>query len=84
MMEPDHPARLVLVAARLLPLWMLLLFGGGWAAAVGWRPAGAYVMLAGFLGEVATHLLIGVTEYRRIMGRPWPEVHPLQDDPDDW
>jgi hypothetical protein len=41
-------------------------------------------MLAGFVGQVATHLLIGVTEYRRIMGRPYRKVPPLQDDPDDW
>ena len=28
-------------------------------------------------------LLVGLTEYRRTMRRPWPKVPPLDDD-DDW
>jgi hypothetical protein len=40
-------------------------------------------MLAAVCGTIAGHLLIGVSEYRRIMRRPWPKVPPL-DDEDDW
>jgi hypothetical protein len=40
-------------------------------------------MLAGVCGNVAGHLLMGITEYRRVMRRSWPKVLPLEDD-DEW
>jgi hypothetical protein len=33
---------------------------------------------------IGGHLLMGVSEYRRVMRRPWPNVSPLEDDDDDW
>jgi xanthine/uracil permease len=45
--------------------------------------AGALVMLAGFAGSLAIHLVVGIVEYRRVMARPWPAVPALGDE-DDW
>ena len=60
-------------------LFLLLIVIGAYAAAFGQR-AGAYLMLAGLLGSIATHLLVGVVGYRQVMRRDWPNVAPL----DDW
>jgi hypothetical protein len=81
--KDDRPAGVAIAAAWLSYLWTVLLFGGGFAAVLGSRP-GVFVMLAGFFGFVAGHLAMGLTEYHRIMSRPWPEVSPLDDDEDDW
>jgi hypothetical protein len=70
------------VAAWLSLFWMIVLIVGGYGAAFGWRP-GAYLMLTAVVGFLAGHLVVGLTEYRRVMGRPWPRVPPLDDD-DDW
>lgn len=61
---------------------MLLLIAGAYGGALGWRVA-ALVMLAAVSGQIGGHLLVGLTEYRRAMRRPWPKVQPAQDD-DDW
>jgi hypothetical protein len=82
MEDHDRPAAIAVAAAYLAYVWTALLCVGGFGAAVGWRP-GVVLMLAGVIGFVAGHLIMGVTEYRRIMRRPWPKVRPLEDD-DDW
>jgi hypothetical protein len=78
----DRPSAIAVVATRLGLVWLVLLVGGGYAAVLGWR-RGAFLMLAAVCGTIAGHLVIGVSEYRRIMRRPWPKV-PLLDDEDDW
>jgi membrane associated rhomboid family serine protease len=82
MAQPDRPNRIALGAARLGPVWLILLIGGFYGGALGWR-GGAVLMLAAVCGMISGHLLMGVTEYRRTMRRPWPKVPPLDDD-DDW
>jgi hypothetical protein len=82
MNDQDRPSAFAIVAARLSPVWLLMLIVGAYGAAFGWQP-GAYFMLTAFLGLVGGHLVMGISEYRRIMGRPWPQVAPLDDD-DDW
>ena len=73
----------MVAVVRLSPLWTVLLVGGAYAGVLGWRP-GAFLMLAAVCCMIAGHLLVGVTEYRRVMRRPWPEVPALEDDEDDW
>jgi hypothetical protein len=80
--DPDRPSAIAVIAARSGLVWLVLLVGGGYAAVLGWR-GGAFLMLAAVCGTISGHLLIGVSEYRRIMRRPWPDVAPL-DDEDDW
>ena len=80
--DRDRPSAIVVVVARLGLVWLVLLVVGFYGGALGWR-GGAFVMLAGVCGNVAGHLLMGITEYRRIMGRPWPKVRSLEDD-DEW
>jgi len=63
-------------------LFTLLIVVGALAAIAGWFP-GIYLALAGFFGHLAGHLIVGRVGYREVMRRPWPEVHPLDDD-DDW
>lgn len=83
MEDQDRPAAIAIGAAYLAYVWAALLCVGGFGAALGWRP-GVVLMLAGVSGFVAGHLIMGFTEYRRIMRRPWPKVRPLDDDEDDW
>ena len=66
-----------------LGLFGLLLLGiaGGYAALLGWRD-GVFLLLAWALLTFAWHLVVGVTAYRAVMARPWPEVAPLP--ADDW
>ncbi len=72
--------RLDEVLWRLSPVWLLLLIAGAYGAVLTrWR-TGAFLMLAGAVGEIGTHLFVGVRAYRRVMGRPWPQVRAL----DDW
>jgi hypothetical protein len=78
----DRPSGIVVIAARLGHIWLLSLAVGFYVGALGWR-VGAFLMLAGVCGNVAGHLLMGITEYRRVMRRPWPKVRPLEDD-DEW
>jgi hypothetical protein len=61
----------------------LLMLGivGGYAAVLGWRD-GVFLMLAWALLTFAWHLAVGITAYRSVMARPWPQVAPLEDD--DW
>jgi len=76
----DELPRLDEVLLRLSSAWLLLLIVGGYGAALTrWR-TGAFVMLAGVLGQIGTHLFVGVRAYRRVMRRPWPRVRAL----DDW
>jgi high-affinity Fe2+/Pb2+ permease len=82
MENQDRPAPIAVAAAYLAYVWTAFLFVGGFGAALGWRP-GVFLMLAGLIGFVAGHLVMGVTEYHRIMSRPWPKVRPLDDDDDD-
>ena len=82
MADDERPNVFALIAARLSPLWLIVMTVGLCAAAYGWRP-GAYLLITAVLGYIATHLLIGVTEYRRVMRRAWPKVSPLEDD-DEW
>ena len=61
----------------------LLLFAG--VASVFFAPRLAvFLMLAGFIGFVGTHLVSGVIHYRRTMRRPWPTVPPIEDEDDEW
>jgi hypothetical protein len=53
----------------------LLLFG---------RHVGIFVILAGFVGYIGMHLLLGIASYRETMSRPWPKVPPIEDDDDEW
>jgi hypothetical protein len=71
-----------MVALRVSPVWMLLLVVGFFSAALGWR-IGAFLMLAWACGTFIGHLVVGVSEYRRVMGYEWPEV-PVLPDEDDW
>jgi hypothetical protein len=48
------------------------------------RRVGVFVMLAGFIGYVGMHLLLGIGSYRETMRRPWPKVPPIEDDDDEW
>ena len=82
MKEQERPSTFAIAAARLSSLWLLVMIVGIYGAAFGWRP-GAYVMVTALLGLVGGHLVMGITEYRRVMRRPWPQVAPLDDD-DDW
>lgn len=65
----------------LLALDALLVIGAVLAAAN--SRLGALALLVAFVGILATHLVVGVWGYRRVMSRPWPAVAPLTDD-DDW
>jgi hypothetical protein len=78
----DRPSGILVVVARLGLIWLLLLAVGFYGGALGWR-GGAFLMLAGVCGNVAGHVLMGITEYRRIMRRPWPHVRLLEDE-DEW
>ena len=78
MADDERPNVFALIAARLSPLWLIVMTAGLYGAAIGWRP-GAFLMITALLGYIATHLLIGVTEYRRVMRRPWPRFR-LEDD----
>jgi hypothetical protein len=60
-------------------VWLFLLIVGTYGGLLGWRAA-AFVMVAAVCLRVLGHLLVGFTEYRRIMRRPWPKVAPLDDD----
>jgi len=80
--DREPPNKVARVAARLDVLWLLVLMIGAYGAGFGWRP-GAYFLLASLLGLLLGHLVMGITEYRRVMGRPWPKVAPLDDD-EDW
>jgi hypothetical protein len=66
-----------------LGLAVLFLLGivGGYGAVLGWRD-GIFLMLAWALLTFAWHLVVGLTTYRSVMARPWPQVAPLTDD--DW
>jgi hypothetical protein len=74
-----EPSRLSAVVARISLVWTILLVGGAYAGVLGWRP-GAFLMLAAVCFRIAGHLAVGISEYRRIMRRPWPKVPPLDDD----
>ncbi|TML09540.1 MAG: hypothetical protein E6F94_06225 [Actinobacteria bacterium] len=76
----DELPRLDELLWRLSPAWLLLLVVGGYGAVLTrWR-TGGFLMLAAVLGEIGTHLFLGVRAYRRVMRRPWPRVRAL----DDW
>ena len=68
------------VVWRLSPAWLLLLVVGGYGAVLTHWRTGGFLMLAGALGEIGSHLFVGVRAYRRVMRRPWPQVPQL----DDW
>jgi hypothetical protein len=80
--DGDRPSVIAVVAARLDLVWLLSLIIGAYGAALGWR-GGAFLMLTAVCGRVFGHLLMGFTEYRRIVRRPWPKV-PSLDDEDEW
>ena len=82
MQDVERPNAVALGAARLSPFWLIVMIVGVYGAAFGWRP-GAYLMITALLGEIGGHLLTGITEYRRVMRRPWPQVPPIDDD-DEW
>ena len=63
-------------------VFLALIFVGALSAVAGWFP-GVYLVLVGFGGHLAGHLVIGVVGYREVMSRPWPRAVPLEDD-DDW
>jgi hypothetical protein len=81
--DADAVKRSQRIAIYLLPGFDLLLFTGALGAAASWRP-GAFLMLTGVAGLLATHLFVGVSAYRETMNRPWPPVEPLPEDDDDW
>lgn len=68
-----------MVVGRLGLLWMLLMLVGFYGALLGWR-GGAFIALAGVCGSIGGHLVVGVSAYRSVMRRPWPDVAPLVDD----
>ncbi len=78
--EPLAPSRLLQLEPYLHLLFLLVSAAG--ATLVLWTGSGGYLMLAGFLALILLHLVVGVSEYRRVMNRPWPKVKPLGDD--DW
>lgn len=78
-MSVEPPSAFARTAAQVTVVWLLVMIGGMYGAASGWRP-GAYLTIAAVLGYNVSHLAIGVSEYRRVMQRPWPEVPPLDDD----
>jgi hypothetical protein len=82
MNDDERPNLFALVAASLGPVWLIVMMIGLYGAAFGWRPS-AYFMITALLGYIVMHLLMGITEYRRVMRRPWPQVPPIDDD-DDW
>ena len=63
------------------PVCTLAMLGGGYSAVLGWHP-GAYIAIGGMVCLIASHSLLGVIAYRRVMSRPWPKVAPLSDDDD--
>lgn len=75
MEDDERPDAFALLAAWLTWLWLIVMTVGLYGAAFGWRP-GAYFMITALLGYIVSHLLIGITEYRRVMRRPWPQVRP--------
>jgi len=82
MARADGLSPVVVFVARLGSVWLLLLVAGLYGGLLGWR-TGGFLMLA-VCGMIGGHLLMGVSEYRRVMRRPWPNVSPLEDDDDDW
>lgn len=78
----NRPSRLAVATIRLETLWLLLLIVGTYGAGFKWR-TGAFLALAAVCGRVSGHLLVGWTEYRRIMSHPWPQVAALAED-EDW
>jgi hypothetical protein len=80
--DDERPNVFALIAARLTLLWLIVMMVGLYGAAFGWRPS-AYFMVTALLGYFVSHLVMGVTEYRRVMRRSWPKVPPLEDD-DEW
>ncbi len=75
------PVHYVYLVSSLLYPWALM--SGGSSAVLGWRP-GAWIMMAAVCGHIASNVLVGVTRYRDVMSRPWPDVPALTDDDDDW
>ena len=83
MSDEERPSALAVAAARLTLLWFLMMSAGAYGAAFGWRP-GAYLAITAVFGYNASHLVMGITEYRRVMRRPWPHVPNLDADDDEW
>jgi predicted signal transduction protein with EAL and GGDEF domain len=54
---------------------VIAFFDGGLGASLIAVAAGALV---------AAQVTISLVHYRRVMRRPWPAVHPVADDDDDW
>ncbi len=63
------------------PLLMLMMMVGFFTSALRWKP-GAYLLIAAATGQITAHLVVGLTEYRRVMSRPWPKVRPVDDEDD--
>jgi hypothetical protein len=48
------------------------------------RRVGVFLVLAGVVGYIGMHVLLGIGSYRETMRRPWPKVPPIKDDDDEW
>jgi len=78
MEELTRPERALSLASG---AFLLLTIVSILSAVLGWDD-GAYIAVLGVLGVVLSDLVRGVSAYRRVMARPWPDVPALDDD--DW
>jgi hypothetical protein len=81
-MEELYATRTIRLATHARSAFALLTLIGALAAAAD-RRAGAWALVAGFVGTLAAQLVMGIAGYRRVMSRPWPDVRPLADE-DEW
>lgn len=67
-------------ALEMVPVALIIL---GINMAVFASRLGVLLMLVGLTSRLLGHLIVGAIAYRKVMGRPWPSVRPLDDD-EDW
>ena len=62
-------------------VWPWVFTLAGFSAVLGWRPGG-WLLVVAVCERILLDLAVGVTAYREVMSRPWPQVPVLTDD--DW
>ena len=82
-MEEERPPLWMIMGVYSWSLANFVLYGSVLAGLVFESRRAALIAIGAFAAVLATHLLVGVAEYRRTMQRPWPDVPPLSDDDDD-
>jgi hypothetical protein len=77
-----QPDRRALVAAGVRTAAAAAVVAGVSSAATG-STVGPWIVIIGLCSLLAADVVVGIVGYREVMGRPWPDVAPLEDD-NDW